>query len=95
MAFATVLSRVSEPGRFWFFNARVGKVGFQARGLGPCTAPLRSGGSTVIDHIVYEKLGQPVGVILAGLRVSHDLAGDDFRHRVVHIAFERKQAKHR
>jgi hypothetical protein len=35
--------------------------------------------------------GQPVGVMLAGLRQGDDLLDDDFRHRVFNITVEQER----
>jgi hypothetical protein len=35
-------------------------------------SPLGSGGLTVVNQIIEDKLGQPVRIVLAGLRMSDD-----------------------
>jgi hypothetical protein len=58
-------------------------------------APLRSGGSTVIDQVVEDKLGEPVGIMLASFRQNDELFDDDFRHRVVRVIGRRAASLHR
>jgi hypothetical protein len=55
------------------------------------TSPLRSGGLTVVNQIIEDKLGQPVRVMLASLRQGDDLVDDDFRHRVVNVTLEQER----
>jgi PAS domain-containing protein len=45
---------------------------------------------TVVNQIIEDMFGYPVGVILTGLRQVDDLVDDDFDHRIINITIEQE-----
>jgi hypothetical protein len=45
---------------------------------------------TVVNQIIEDMFGYPVGVILTGLRQVDDLVDDDFDHRSINITIEQE-----
>jgi hypothetical protein len=57
----------------------------------PRASGLLSSVLTVVNQIIEDMFGQPVGIMLASLGKGNDLFDDHLRHRVIAVAFEQER----